>query len=73
MGRASPGNPALHRQAERLPNRSRWMVEPRGIDGSVRLTEEAMGALTCEPGKGDRLVFDDTLPGLALRITAGGG
>ncbi|HEY0204443.1 MAG TPA: site-specific integrase [Acetobacteraceae bacterium] len=38
----------------------------------MKLTEEAIEALACEPGQKDRLVFDDTLPGLAVRITAGG-
>jgi integrase len=39
----------------------------------VKLTEEAIADLACEPGQKDRLVFDDTLPGLAVRITAAGG
>lgn len=38
----------------------------------MKLTEEAIDTLACEPGQKDRLVFDDTLPGLAVRITAGG-
>jgi len=40
--------------------------------GSVRLTEEGIEALACDPGQKDRLVFDDALPGLAVRITAQG-
>ena len=39
----------------------------------MKLTEEGIDALACEPGQKDRLVFDDTLPGLAVRITAAGG
>ena len=39
----------------------------------MKLTEEAIDALACEPGQKDRLVFDDSLPGLAVRITANGG
>ena len=39
----------------------------------MKLTEEAIEALACDPGQKDRLVFDDTLPGLAVRITAAGG
>jgi len=39
----------------------------------VKLTEDGIDALACEPGQKDRLVFDDTLPGLAVRITAAGG
>ncbi len=38
----------------------------------ARLTEEDIAALVCEPGQKDRLVFDDTVPGLAVRIMAGG-
>jgi len=38
----------------------------------VKLTEEAIDALACEPGQKDRLVFDDALPGLAVRVTAQG-
>ncbi len=39
----------------------------------MKLTEDGIDALACEPGQKDRLVFDDTLPGLAVRITAAGG
>ena len=53
---------------------------PRGPQGvrrrcegaSVKLTEEGIEALACEPGQKDRLVFDDTLPGLAVRVTVQG-
>ena len=38
----------------------------------AKLTEEAIEALACEPGQKDRLVFDDALPGLAVRVTATG-
>lgn len=38
----------------------------------MRLTEEEVAVLSCAPGQKDRLVFDDALPGLALRITAAG-
>ena len=38
----------------------------------MRLTEEEIAALACEPGRKDRLVFDDVVPGLALRVMASG-
>lgn len=39
----------------------------------MKLTEKAIAALACDPGKRDRLVFDDTVPGLGVRVTSGGG
>ena len=39
----------------------------------MKLTEDAIADLACEPGQKDRLVFDDALPGLAVRVTAAGG
>jgi len=39
----------------------------------MKLTEKTVAALACEPGKRDRLVFDDTVPGLGVRVTSGGG
>ena len=39
---------------------------------NLKLTEQAIADLTCEPGRKDRLVFDDVLPGLAVRVSAGG-
>ena len=38
----------------------------------MKLTEEAIAALACSPGQKDRLVFDDTVSGLAVRVTAAG-
>ena len=38
----------------------------------AKLTDENIADLFCAPGQKDRLVFDDALPGLAVRITAGG-
>jgi integrase len=37
-----------------------------------RLTPQQVSALTLPPGKTDALYFDDTVPGLALRVRAGG-
>jgi integrase len=38
----------------------------------VKLTEDAISDLVCPPGAKDRMVFDDALPGLAVRITPKG-
>jgi len=38
----------------------------------AKLTERIIEALTCEPGRKDRLVFDDAVPGLGVRIMASG-
>ncbi|AWK85914.1 tyrosine-type recombinase/integrase [Azospirillum thermophilum] len=38
----------------------------------MKLTERTIAALACEEGKRDRLVFDDTVSGLGVRITASG-
>ena len=38
-----------------------------------KLTEKSVAALGCPPGRKDRLVFDDAVPGLAVRVAAGGG
>jgi integrase len=38
----------------------------------VRLTPQQVSALTLPPGKTDALYFDDAIPGLALRLRAGG-
>ncbi len=38
----------------------------------MRLTEKAIGALTCPAGSKDRLVFDDLVPCLGVRVSAGG-
>lgn len=38
----------------------------------AKLTERAIAALNCPAGAKDRLVFDDSLPGLAVRISAAG-
>ncbi|WP_247894789.1 Arm DNA-binding domain-containing protein [Azospirillum argentinense] len=38
----------------------------------MKLTEKAIAALACEPGKRDRLVFDDAVPGLGVRVTSSG-
>lgn len=38
----------------------------------ARFTEDDIADLACEPGKKDRLVFDDAVPGLAIRISASG-
>ena len=37
-----------------------------------KLTEKSVAALGCPPGRKDRLVFDDAVPGLAVRVAAGG-
>jgi integrase len=37
-----------------------------------RLTPQQVSSLTLPPGKTDLLVFDDVVPGLALRVRAGG-
>ena len=39
----------------------------------ARLTPQYVSALTLPAGKTDLLVFDDVVPGLALRLRAGGG
>jgi integrase len=39
----------------------------------MRLTPQQVSALTLPPGKTDALHFDDVVPGLALRLRAGGG
>jgi integrase len=39
----------------------------------TRLTPQQVSTLTLPPGKTDLLVFDDAVPGLALRLRAGGG
>jgi integrase len=39
----------------------------------VKLTERKIEKLTPEPGRKDRLVFDDEQRGLAVRVTASGG
>jgi len=38
----------------------------------AKLTEKSIAALVCPPGRKDRLVFDDGLPGLAIRIAPSG-
>jgi integrase len=38
----------------------------------MRLTEKTIAALSCDPGRRDRLVFDDTVPGLGVRVTTAG-
>ncbi len=38
----------------------------------MKLTDKSIALLTCEPGKKDRLVFDDAVPGLGLRISVKG-
>ncbi|GEO82014.1 tyrosine-type recombinase/integrase [Pararhodospirillum oryzae] len=38
----------------------------------MKLTEKNIAGLVCEPGRKDRLFFDDDLPGLGVRVTAGG-
>ena len=39
----------------------------------MKLTERKIEALEVEPGRKDKLVFDDTQRGLAVRVTAAGG
>jgi integrase len=38
----------------------------------AKLTERAIAALDCPPDRKDRLVFDDALPGLAVRVANNG-
>ncbi|MBU8538738.1 tyrosine-type recombinase/integrase [Falsiroseomonas tokyonensis] len=38
----------------------------------MKLTKRTIDAATCPPGKRDVLIFDEDLPGFALRVTAGG-
>jgi integrase len=38
----------------------------------VAFTDKSLKALTLEPGRKDRLVFDDVCPGLGVRVTAAG-
>jgi integrase len=38
----------------------------------MKLTEKTIASLTCAAGQKDRLVFDDALPGLGVRIAASG-
>jgi hypothetical protein len=38
----------------------------------MRLTEKRIEALVVEPGRRDRIVFDTTQRGLAVRVTAKG-
>ena len=45
---------------------------PQSGAGMAKLTETSIGALVCKPGQKDKLVFDDALPGLAVRVSAGG-
>src|SRR5262249_55613886 len=40
--------------------------------GSVKLTPKLVASLILPPGKDDHLVFDTEVPGLALRLRAGG-
>ena len=39
----------------------------------MKLTQRLIDSLQCEPGRKDRLVFDDEQKGLAVRVTAAGG
>jgi integrase len=41
-------------------------------DIAMKLTEKIIATLTCEAGQKDRLVFDDTVRGLGLRISSKG-
>ena len=56
------------RDKMRSPRAVRICLEP----GMVKLTEEVIEALACEPGRKDRLVFDDVVPGLAIRVSTSG-
>ncbi len=38
----------------------------------MKLTEEEIAGLSCAQGQKDRLVFDEAVPGLAVRVGAGG-
>ena len=38
----------------------------------MKLTTKEVATLTLPPGKSDALYFDDDVPGLALRVRAGG-
>jgi integrase len=38
----------------------------------LKLTEKVIASLACDGGKKDRLVFDDALPGLGIRVSASG-
>ncbi|MGC8525326.1 MAG: site-specific integrase [Acidibrevibacterium sp.] len=40
--------------------------------GQIRLTDTAVKALKCPPGKRDCLVFDDRIPGFGVRVMASG-
>lgn len=39
----------------------------------MKLTKPTLDTLTCPPGRKDRLIFDDSLPGFGVRVTATGG
>ncbi len=39
----------------------------------MKLTEKTIATLVCADGQKDRLVFDDALPGLGVRVSATGG
>ena len=39
----------------------------------MKLTEKVIAGLSCADGQKDRLVFDDTVQGLGLRISGKGG
>src|SRR5215217_7331003 len=45
----------------------------RGRGPAPKRTEKRVAALGCPAGRKDRLVFDDAVPGLAVRVAAGGG
>ncbi|WP_428484921.1 tyrosine-type recombinase/integrase [Rhodopila sp.] len=38
----------------------------------MKLTKREIDALGCPPGRRDRIVFDDSLPGFGIRVTANG-
>ena len=38
----------------------------------MKIAKTELDALACPPGKRDRMVFDDTLPGFGVRVTADG-